>query len=182
MISRLPLMYAPPCSRHQGIELTRIGCYKTKLEKTCNNKKNLSKIQLEHEKEDELVMVVVKVTLRGSGREPFWEEGDDFGVDVLRFHTCLTDILGFLKKLECCFEQDVDDEGEEDEEGKGGSKERKIMSEMIRYHFRQHRHLTEEIRMDDLEWWKRSSYLIHKVFSFHGLIASFAHNEERDDT
>ncbi|GKE40150.1 hypothetical protein Tco_1463555, partial [Tanacetum coccineum] len=45
----------------------------------------------------------------------FWEEGDDFGVDVLRFHTCLTDILGFLKKLEWWFEQDIDDE-----EGEGG--------------------------------------------------------------
>ncbi|GJR20142.1 hypothetical protein Tco_0968669 [Tanacetum coccineum] len=88
-----------------------------------------------HEKEDELVAVVVKVvhecrhwmerdckkTLGGSGGESFWEEGDDFGVDVLRFHTCLTDILGFLEKLEWWFEQDIDDEGEEDEEGKGGS-------------------------------------------------------------
>ncbi|GJT37454.1 retrovirus-related pol polyprotein from transposon TNT 1-94 [Tanacetum coccineum] len=49
------------------------------------------------------------------------EEGDDFGVDVLRFHTCLTDILGFLEKLEWWFEQDIDDEGVEDEEGEGGS-------------------------------------------------------------
>ncbi|GJX77503.1 hypothetical protein Tco_0324314 [Tanacetum coccineum] len=55
-----------------------------------------------------------------SGGESFWEEGDDFGVDVLRFHTCLTDILGFLEKLEWWFEQDIDDEGEEDEEGEGG--------------------------------------------------------------
>ncbi|GJR60335.1 ribonuclease H-like domain-containing protein [Tanacetum coccineum] len=60
-------------------------------------------------------------TLRGSGGESFWEEGDDFGVDVLRFHTCLTDILGFLEKLEWWFEQDIDDEREEDEEGDGGS-------------------------------------------------------------
>ncbi|GJZ63271.1 hypothetical protein Tco_0619692 [Tanacetum coccineum] len=50
----------------------------------------------------------------------FWEEGDDFGVDVLRFHTCLTDILGFLEKLEWWFEQDIDDE-EENEESEGGS-------------------------------------------------------------
>nr|GEZ13784.1 hypothetical protein [Tanacetum cinerariifolium] len=28
-----PLMYAPPCSGNQGIDITRIGCYKTKLEK-----------------------------------------------------------------------------------------------------------------------------------------------------
>ncbi|GJX32324.1 hypothetical protein Tco_0242179, partial [Tanacetum coccineum] len=33
----------------------------SKHEKTCNNDKNLSEIQLEHEKEDEFVMVVVKV-------------------------------------------------------------------------------------------------------------------------
>nr|GEW32247.1 hypothetical protein [Tanacetum cinerariifolium] len=60
-------------------------------------------------------------TLRGSGGESFWEEGDDFGVDVLRFHTCLTSILGFLEKLEWWFEQDFDDEGEEDKESEGGS-------------------------------------------------------------
>nr|GEW08727.1 hypothetical protein [Tanacetum cinerariifolium] len=84
--------------------------------------RSLSEIQLEHEKEDELVAVVVKVTLGRSGGESFWEEGDDFGMDVLRFHTCLTDILGFLEKLEWWFEQDIDDEGEGDKEGEGGSK------------------------------------------------------------
>nr|GEW04806.1 hypothetical protein [Tanacetum cinerariifolium]GEX18186.1 hypothetical protein [Tanacetum cinerariifolium] len=61
-------------------------------------------------------------TLGGSGGESFGEEGDDFRVDVLRFHTCLTDILGFLEKLEWWFEQDISDEGEEDEEGEGGIK------------------------------------------------------------
>ncbi|GJT53027.1 hypothetical protein Tco_0988081 [Tanacetum coccineum] len=50
-----------------------------------------------------------------------YEEGDDFGLDVLRFHTCLTDILGFLEKLEWWFEQDIDDEEEKDEEGESGS-------------------------------------------------------------
>ncbi|GKD32189.1 hypothetical protein Tco_1242967 [Tanacetum coccineum] len=60
-------------------------------------------------------------TIGGSGGESLWEEGDDFGVDVLRFHTCLTDILGFLDKLEWWFEQDIDDEGEDDEKGEGGS-------------------------------------------------------------
>nr|GEV01168.1 hypothetical protein [Tanacetum cinerariifolium] len=97
------------------------------FEETYNNDKNLSEIQLEHEKKVELVAVVVKavheylkLTLRGSGGESFWEEGDDFGVDVLRFHTCLTDILGFLEKLEWWFEQDINDEGEEDEEDGGG--------------------------------------------------------------
>ncbi|GKC50719.1 hypothetical protein Tco_1073464 [Tanacetum coccineum] len=108
-ISRLPLDVCPLRLGHQGIDLTEIVCYKTKLE---------------HEKEDELVAVVVKGggmnTLGGSGGESFWEEGDDFGVDVLRFHTCLTDILGFLEKLEWWFEQDINDEGEEDEEDGGG--------------------------------------------------------------
>ncbi|GJZ23327.1 hypothetical protein Tco_0560786 [Tanacetum coccineum] len=86
--------------------------------KTCNNDKSLSEIQLEYEKEDEFVMVV---TLKGSGDESFWEEGDDFRVDVLRFHTCLIDILRFLEKLEWWFEQDIDDREEEDGEGEGGS-------------------------------------------------------------
>ncbi|GKB03926.1 vacuolar-sorting receptor 6-like protein [Tanacetum coccineum] len=60
-------------------------------------------------------------TLGGSGGESFWEEGDDFGVDVLRFHTCLTNILSFLEKLEWWFGQDIDNEEEEDEEGEGSS-------------------------------------------------------------
>ncbi|GKB06301.1 hypothetical protein Tco_0834534 [Tanacetum coccineum] len=79
--------------------------------------------KFKHEKEDELVAVVVKVTLKGTGGESFWEEGDDFGVDVLRFYTYLTDILGFLEKFGWWFEQDIDDEREEveeDEEDKDG--------------------------------------------------------------
>ncbi|GKA96900.1 hypothetical protein Tco_0824794 [Tanacetum coccineum] len=79
--------------------------YAWKLEgmNTCNNDKSLSEIQPEHKKEDEfVVVVVVKVeieSLEGNEGEYFWEEGDDFGVDVLCFHTCLTDILGFLEKF-----------------------------------------------------------------------------------
>ncbi|GKA34536.1 hypothetical protein Tco_0720965 [Tanacetum coccineum] len=53
-------------------------------------------------------------TLGGSEVKLFWEGGDDFGVDVLRFHTCLTDILGFLEKFGGGFEQDIDDESKED--------------------------------------------------------------------
>nr|GEX71882.1 hypothetical protein [Tanacetum cinerariifolium] len=79
------------------------------FEKTCNNDKNLSEIQLNHEKEDELVAVVVKVV----------HECDDFGVDVLSFHTCLIDILDFLEMLEWWFEQDINDEGEDNEEDEG---------------------------------------------------------------
>nr|GEU48735.1 hypothetical protein [Tanacetum cinerariifolium] len=146
------------------------------FKKTCNNDKSLSEIQLEHEKEDEFVVVVVKVM----------HECDHFGVDVLRFHTCLTDILGFLEKLEWWFEQDIDDEEEEDEEGEGGSEfrryrcssydfyeegfdglerqhwtmrrcfemEMKSWNEMIYHHFHQGYHPTNEMRMNDLEWWK----------------------------
>nr|GEX84782.1 hypothetical protein [Tanacetum cinerariifolium] len=55
----------------------------------------------------------------GRGGESFWEGGDDFRVDVLHFHTCLTNILGFLEKLEWWFEQGIDDKGEENEEGDG---------------------------------------------------------------
>ncbi|GKD20307.1 hypothetical protein Tco_1222010, partial [Tanacetum coccineum] len=45
------------------------------------------------------------------GGDSLWKEDDGFGVDVLRFHTCLTEILGFLEKLGWWFEQDIDDEG-----------------------------------------------------------------------
>nr|GEZ70975.1 hypothetical protein [Tanacetum cinerariifolium] len=87
------------------------------FEKTCNSDKSLSEIQLEHEKEDEIVVVVMKVVHECNRGESFWKEGDDFGVDVLRFITCLTDILGFLENLKWWFEQDIDNEEEEDEEG-----------------------------------------------------------------
>ncbi|GKE24862.1 hypothetical protein Tco_1436374 [Tanacetum coccineum] len=57
-------------------------------------------------------------TLGGNGGELFWEVGDDFGVDVLRFHTCLIDTLGFLEKFGWWFEQDIDGENEDDNEKK----------------------------------------------------------------
>nr|GEU91058.1 hypothetical protein [Tanacetum cinerariifolium] len=66
-------------------------------------------------------LVSRKLTLGGSRGESFWEEGDDSGVDVLRFRTCLTDILDFLEKLKWWVEQDIDNEGEEDEKGECGS-------------------------------------------------------------
>ncbi|GJV62631.1 ribonuclease H-like domain-containing protein [Tanacetum coccineum] len=61
-----------------------------------------------------------KLTLGGRGGESFWEGGDDFRVDVLPFHTCLTDILGFLEKLEWWFEQDIDKEEERFEKDEDG--------------------------------------------------------------
>nr|GEW76448.1 hypothetical protein [Tanacetum cinerariifolium] len=132
------------------------------IKKTCNDDKSLSEILLEYEKEDEFVVAVMK-TLRGCRGESFWEEGDDFGVDVLRFHTCLTNILGFLEKFEWWFKQDIDDEEEEDEEGEGGSEtmrrcfgtEMRNWNEMIHHHFHQGCHPTDEMRMDDLEWRRR---------------------------
>nr|GEY70375.1 hypothetical protein [Tanacetum cinerariifolium] len=58
------------------------------------------------------MMVVKKVVnrlLEEVEVSPFGKR-DDFGVDVLRFHTCLTDIIGFLEKLEWWFKQEIDDE------------------------------------------------------------------------
>nr|GFB29469.1 hypothetical protein [Tanacetum cinerariifolium] len=78
-------------------------------------------VQLKHEKKDEIVVMVVKTVHEYSWRkkgESFWEGGDDFGVDVLHFHTCLTDILSFLEKLEWWFEQYIDKEEERFEEMK----------------------------------------------------------------
>ncbi|GJR07018.1 hypothetical protein Tco_0530002 [Tanacetum coccineum] len=66
---------------------------------------SLSEIQLEHEKEDELVAVVVKVV----------------------YECCMMMVKeienGLLKEVEVSLfgkKQDSDDEGEEDEEGEGG--------------------------------------------------------------
>ncbi|GJS30181.1 hypothetical protein Tco_0490801 [Tanacetum coccineum] len=72
------------------------------FKKTCNNDKNLSGVQLEHEKEDELVVVVVKAV----------HELDCMMV-VKEIENGL---LEEVEKLEWWFEQDIDDEGEEDEE------------------------------------------------------------------
>ncbi|GJS93222.1 hypothetical protein Tco_0800190 [Tanacetum coccineum] len=67
---------------------------------------------------NEVDFISQRWTLRGNRGESFWEEGDDFGVDVLRFHTCLTDILGFLEKFGWWFEQDIGGESEDDREKK----------------------------------------------------------------
>ncbi|GJR57279.1 hypothetical protein Tco_1499441 [Tanacetum coccineum] len=71
--------------------------------RTCNNYKNLSETQLEHEKEDELVVVVVKV--------------------VHECRDCIMVVKEIVNRLlgEVEFEQDIDDEEGEDEEGEGGS-------------------------------------------------------------
>ncbi|GJR39872.1 hypothetical protein Tco_1215556 [Tanacetum coccineum] len=124
-------MYSPPRLRHQGINLTKIVCHKTRtgekkvdevdfisqkvksgVSKTLTWKKSLSEIQLEHEKEDRFVVLIISSVkglyvggeedceeiLGGSGGESFWEEDDGFGVDVLRLHLVVLE-FGFREKL-----------------------------------------------------------------------------------
>nr|GEU57899.1 hypothetical protein [Tanacetum cinerariifolium] len=81
------------------------------FEKTCNNDKNLSKIQLEHEKEDELVAVAVKVVY----------ECRHWMVDCMMVVKEIENgLLENVEKLEWWFQQDINDEGEKDEEDEGG--------------------------------------------------------------
>ncbi|GJT58301.1 hypothetical protein Tco_0993355 [Tanacetum coccineum] len=76
--------------------------------KTFNNDKSFSEIQLEHEKEDEFVVVVVKVV----------NECRDCMMVVKEI---VSRLLEEVEKLKWWFEQDIDDEEEENEEGEGGS-------------------------------------------------------------
>ncbi|GKE41794.1 hypothetical protein Tco_1469078 [Tanacetum coccineum] len=113
------------------VRLVKHGLEKFGFESIGNNDKSLSESQLDHEMVDRFVEVVVKVVLecrhgkgycvcQECGGDSCLKEDDGFGLDVLRFHTCLTDILGFLEKLGWWFEQDIDvEEGrfEGDEDG-----------------------------------------------------------------
>ncbi|GJU65738.1 hypothetical protein Tco_1247573 [Tanacetum coccineum] len=98
--------------------LVKHGLEKFGFESIGNNDKRLSESQLDNEMVDRFVEVVVKVVLecrhgKGYSVRQEW-------LDVLHFHTCLTDILGFLEKLGWWFEQDIDiEEGrfEGDEDG-----------------------------------------------------------------
>ncbi|GJT10543.1 hypothetical protein Tco_0857585 [Tanacetum coccineum] len=74
------------------------------LEKTCNNDKNLSEIQLEHEKEDEFVVVVVKVVHECR----HWMDWDCMMV----VKEIVSRLLEEEDKLEWWFEQDIDEEDE----------------------------------------------------------------------
>ncbi|GJV94801.1 hypothetical protein Tco_1546378 [Tanacetum coccineum] len=76
-------------------------CY---VRNTCNNDKSLSEIQLEHEKEDELVMVVVKVVHELDYRMVVKEIEDG--------------LLEEIEKFGRWFEQDIDGESEYDNEKK----------------------------------------------------------------
>ncbi|GJS27697.1 hypothetical protein Tco_0488317 [Tanacetum coccineum] len=99
--------YGEPSDR-----LNELGdAYFMELYKICNNDKNLSEIQLEHEKEDELVAVVVKVV----------HECRHWMVDFMMVVKEIENgLLEEVEKLECWFEQGINDEGEEDEEDGGG--------------------------------------------------------------
>ncbi|GJS99995.1 hypothetical protein Tco_0821165 [Tanacetum coccineum] len=71
---------------------------------TCNNDKNLSEIQLEHEKEDELVVVVVKVVHE---------------LDCMMVVKEIEDgLLEKMEKFRWWFEQDIGGESEDDREKK----------------------------------------------------------------
>ncbi|GJU06257.1 retrovirus-related pol polyprotein from transposon TNT 1-94 [Tanacetum coccineum] len=63
------------------------------------------KKRLDHLKQDLSIGRIV-VCIKNGG--DVMKVDDDFGVDVFLFQTCLTDILGFLEKLELLFEQDID--------------------------------------------------------------------------
>ncbi|GJT46623.1 retrovirus-related pol polyprotein from transposon TNT 1-94 [Tanacetum coccineum] len=78
-----------------------------KITVLASNTPNLSEIQLEHEKEDELVAVMVKVVHE---------------LDCMMVVQEIENGLLEEVELELWFEQDIDDEGEEDEEGEGGGK------------------------------------------------------------
>nr|GEU63436.1 ARID DNA-binding domain-containing protein [Tanacetum cinerariifolium] len=85
------------------------------FEKTCNNDKSLSEIQLEHEKKDAFIVAVVKVV----------HEFDLFRDCMMLVKEIVNRLLEEMdeKKLEWWFEQDIDDDEEEDEEGEGGSED-----------------------------------------------------------
>nr|GEV06414.1 hypothetical protein [Tanacetum cinerariifolium] len=140
-------------------------------EKTCNNDKNLREIQLEHEKEDELVTVVVKVVYKLDCMMMVKEIENELLEEV--------EVSHFRKKKD--MEDEEEDGGGDETRKRRFETERKSWNEMIHHHFPQWYHLTDKMRMDDLKWWRRSYHLIHEVFSCHDPITSFAHNEERED-
>ncbi|GJY33549.1 hypothetical protein Tco_0418018 [Tanacetum coccineum] len=100
--------------------------------KTYNNDKNLSEIQLEHEKEDEFVVVVVKVVhecrhcMDLCVNQEWWRCcGVGWSFDLLRdYMMVVKEIVGRLleeeEKMKWWFEQDIDKEEarfEGDEDG-----------------------------------------------------------------
>nr|GEW14985.1 hypothetical protein [Tanacetum cinerariifolium] len=115
------------------------------LDKTCNNDKNLSEVHLEHEKEDEFVVVVVKED-GGEGDEKLeWWFEQDIDKEEERFEEMkmvLEDVgrrFKIQKKRKRCFE-----------------KERKDWNKKIHHHFHQWNHPMDKIKVDDLEWRRMS--------------------------
>ncbi|GJU50957.1 hypothetical protein Tco_1220512 [Tanacetum coccineum] len=86
------------------MRLVKHGLEECEFENTCNNDKNLSEIQLEHEREDELVVVVVKVVHELDCRMVVKEIEDG--------------LLEEIEKFGWWFEQDIDGENEDGNEKK----------------------------------------------------------------
>ncbi|GJU00511.1 hypothetical protein Tco_1110849 [Tanacetum coccineum] len=86
------------------MRLVTHGLEECEFANTCNNDKNLSEIELEHEKEDELVVVVVKVVHELDCRMVVKEIKDR--------------LLEEMKKFGWWFQQDIDGESEDDNEKK----------------------------------------------------------------
>nr|GFA82165.1 hypothetical protein [Tanacetum cinerariifolium] len=119
-----------------------------KFEKICNNDKSLSEIELEHEKEDEFVVVVAKmvheycmmvvkeiVSRILKEDERTWNGGLSKTL-MLRKNKMKKVIVVIKKRLV--------------------EKEKKNWDEMIHHHFHQSWHQVEVMRKDDFEWRRRS--------------------------
>ncbi|GKA22410.1 hypothetical protein Tco_0708372 [Tanacetum coccineum] len=86
------------------MRLVKHGLEECEFENTRNNDKNLSEIQLEHKREDELVVVVVKVVPELDCRMVVKEIEDG--------------LLEEMEKFGWWFEQDINGENEDDNEKK----------------------------------------------------------------
>nr|GEV37657.1 hypothetical protein [Tanacetum cinerariifolium] len=125
-----------------------IKSFRERNKKTSNNDKNLSEVQLEHEKEDEFVVVVVK--------------------EVHELKVIVSRLLEKEGKLELWFKQDTDKEEERFEEDEDGGemkkrlfeKKKRSWGEMIHHHFHQSWQQVEVMRNDDLEWNQRKELSI----------------------
>nr|GEU48179.1 hypothetical protein [Tanacetum cinerariifolium] len=96
-----------------------IKSFSKRKKKTCNNDKNLSKVQLELEKEDEFMVVVVKGV----------HECRDCKMVVKKV---VSRLLEEDRKLEWWFEQDIDKEEKrfkEDEDGETSFDEEEMFQE-----------------------------------------------------
>ncbi|GJS31722.1 hypothetical protein Tco_0492342 [Tanacetum coccineum] len=114
--------------RGKRMRLVKHGLEECEFENTCNNDKSLSEIQLEHEKEDELVVVVVKVMVVKEIEDGILEEIEAHGFAL--WPSCEDFPTGHpsqyyfhMSTLNCQFlgtplAQDIDGENEDDNENK----------------------------------------------------------------